>query len=120
MYRHSLLCLVLVACATPPTGTYEVEIFYTCPKADVGSTIELSFNENQLISKITESHDPPLSGMDEDRFERVESYVKDFKRASLGEIKLEQGKGTLKLRATEMPGSQVMDFRLMLLTRLAD
>ena len=100
------------------TGTYKVEIFYTCPKADVGSTVELSFKDSVLTGKITEAHDPPLAGMEHDRFERAESYVKDFKRMTLGNLKLDKGKGTLKLRALEIPGSQVMDFRLMLLTRV--
>ena len=100
------------------TGTYQVEIFYTCPAADVGSVVELSFNGNRLTGRIAEAHDPPLTGMEHDRFERGESYVKDFKRMTLGPIDLEQGKGTLKLRALQIPGSQVMDFRLMLLTRL--
>jgi arylsulfatase A-like enzyme len=100
------------------TGTYKVEVFYTCPKADIGSTVELSFNDSQLVAQITEPHDPPLTGMENDRYPRIESYVKDFKRMTFGTIHLEQGPGTLKLQALEMPGSQVMDFRLMLLTRI--
>ncbi len=35
----------------------------------------------------------------------------------LGTLHLEQGRGELTLRALEIPGSQVMDFRLMMLTR---
>ena len=105
------------SCEVGKTGTYRVEIFYTCPKADIGSTVELSFNGDVLTGKITEPHDPPLTGMEHDRFKRIESYVKDFKRMTLGNIQLKKGKGTLTLRAMEIPGSQVMDFRLMLLTR---
>jgi hypothetical protein len=44
--------------------------------------------------------------------------VKDFKRITLGQIHLEAGKGTLALKAIDMPGAQVMDFRLMLLSRV--
>ncbi len=100
------------------SGTYQVELFYTCPAADIGSTVELSFNDSKLTAKITEPHDPPLTGMEHDRYPRIESYVKDFKRMTLGTIHLEQGAGTLKLQALEIPGSHVMDFRLMLLTRI--
>jgi len=107
-------------CEVGKTGTYKVEIFYTCPKDDVGSTIELSFNNSKLKGNIIEAHDPPLSGMKEDRFVRVESYVKDFKRMTLGNVKLKKGKGVLKLQASNIPGNQVMDFRLMLLTRIED
>ena len=105
-------------CEVGTTGTYRVEIFYACPKADIGSKVELSFNGDVLRGRINEPHDPPLTGMEHDRFERSESYVKDFKRLSLGEIRLKKGKGTLRLRAVEIPGSQVMDLRLMLLTRV--
>jgi hypothetical protein len=100
------------------SGTYEVEIHYACPKADVGSTIELSFNDCRLRGQVSEAHDPPLRGGENDRVERMESYVKDFKSMKLGTIHLEKGKGELTLRALEVPGSQVMDFRLMMLTRV--
>jgi acetamidase/formamidase len=36
---------------------------------------------------------------------------------TLGDIHLKEGTGTLTLQALEIPGSEVMDFRLMLLTR---
>jgi arylsulfatase A-like enzyme len=104
-------------CEVGQTGDYQVELFYTCPKADVGSTVELSFNGAKLIGKIAEPHDPPLIGMEFDRFPRQESYEKDFRRVSLGTIHLEKGVGSLALRALEIPGSQVMDFRLLYLTR---
>lgn len=105
-------------CQVGRTGTYRVEMFYTCPKTDVGSTVEISFGEDVLTGRITEPHDPPLTGMEQDRFERSESYVKDFRRMTLGDIRLKQGQGRLRLRALEIPGSQVMDFRLMLLSRV--
>ncbi len=98
-------------------GDYEVEIWYACPAADVGSTIELSLGDSRLSGKITEAHDPPLRGMEHDRVERVESYVKDFRPMTLGTIHLEKGADTLTLKALEKPGTQVMEFRLMMLRR---
>lgn len=100
------------------SGTYEVEVYYTCPKADVGSTIELSLGDARLKGKITEAHDPPLHGHKEDRFKRAEGYVKDFKSLQLGTIELKKGTGTLTLRALKIPGKQVMDFRLMMFKKL--
>ena len=105
-------------CEVGATGRYRAEIFYTCPKEDVGSTIELVFRESSLIGKITVPHNPPLAGMENDRFKRMESYVKDFRRMTFGEIQLEEGQGTLMLRAKKIPGDTVMDFRLLLLTRV--
>ena len=99
-------------------GEFEVRLWYTCPAEDVGSTFELSFNDAQLTGKITEAHDPPLTGMENDRVERHNSYVKDFKPLNLGTIRLTKGMGTLTLKALEIPGSQVMDFRLLMLKRL--
>lgn len=105
-------------CEVASAGTYRVEIFYTCPEPDIGSTVELSFGQQRLIGRVTRAHDPPLRGMENDRVPRIESYVKDFTRITLGEIRLEAGPGTLTLRALDIPGDQVMDFRLMLLTRV--
>jgi arylsulfatase A-like enzyme len=99
-------------------GDYEVEIYYTCPQKDVGSTIELRFNDARLQGRISQAHDPPLRGGEHDRVRRQESYVKDFRPMKLGTIKLRPGKGELTLRALEIPGSQVMDFRLMMFTRV--
>jgi hypothetical protein len=105
-------------CEVGAAGLYRAEIFYTCPKEDVGSTVELVFGDSSLTGEITVPHNPPLAGMENDRFERMESYVKDFKRMTLGKIQLEEGEGTLMLRAKKIPGDRVMDFRLLLLTRV--
>ncbi|MCP4314173.1 MAG: arylsulfatase [Bacteroidetes bacterium] len=100
------------------SGDYEVELYYSCPAEDVGSVFELSFAQSKLRGKITEAHDPPLTGMEHDRAPRGGSFVKDFKRMPLGSIHLEKGEGVLTLKALEIPGSQVMDFRLLMLNRI--
>jgi arylsulfatase A-like enzyme len=105
-------------CEVGASGIYRAEIFYSCPKEDVGSTVELVLGDSTLTGEITVPHDPPLTGMENDRFKRTESYVKDFRRMTLGEIQLEEGEGTLMLRAKKIPGDTVMDFRLLLLTRV--
>jgi len=98
-------------------GKYEAVIYYTVPAADVGSTIELSFQGNRLEGKVNEANDPPLHGAEHDRAPReMESLVKDFKPMTLGEIELVKGRGQLTLRAPQIPGKSVMDFRLMFLT----
>jgi len=98
-------------------GDFEVEIYYTCPTGDVGSTVELSFNNSRLITKITKANDSKIKGMEYDRVPRIESYVKDFKPMTMGTIHLKKGKGLLTLKALDIPGSQVMDFRLLMLNR---
>jgi arylsulfatase A-like enzyme len=101
----------------PADGTFDVEVYYACPRADVGSLIELSFGDSRLTGKVTEAHDPPALGAEHDRFRRRESYVKNFRPLKLGTLELKKGKGTLTLKALSMPGSQVMEFRLLMLTR---
>jgi arylsulfatase A-like enzyme len=100
-------------------GKYEAVIYYTCPAADVGSTVEFNFLGSRLEGKVTEPNDPPLRGAENDRVPRQgESYVKEFKPMSLGTIELGKGRGLLTLRALTVPGKQVMDVRMVLLTLL--
>ncbi len=101
----------------PQTGEFDVEVYYTCAAKDLGSTIELSFNGTSLVSQVREAHDPPLIGAENDRVPRMESYDKYFQALPLGRIKLKKGAGQLTLRALDIPGAQVMDFRLLMLTR---
>ncbi|MFZ2643461.1 MAG: arylsulfatase [Verrucomicrobiia bacterium] len=100
-------------------GRYEAVVYYTCPKTDVGSTVELSFNGSRIEAIVSEAHDPPLRGQEHDRFPRAgESYVKDFKPMRLGVMELKPGRGELTLRAVKVPGKTVMDVQLILLTLL--
>ncbi len=98
-------------------GQYEAVIYYTCVAENMGVTLQLSYGEARVQNKITEMYDPPLTGMEHDRVPRIESYVKDFKPFSLGNIKLQQGEGTMTLKATNIPGQGAVDFRLMMLKR---
>jgi arylsulfatase A-like enzyme len=98
-------------------GRYEVVVHYTCPAGDVGSTVQCSFGDAKTSTKVAEAHDPPLRGMENDRVPRdSESYVKDFKPLKLGTLELQPGRGKLTLRATDIPGKQVMDVRLVTMT----
>jgi arylsulfatase A-like enzyme len=98
-------------------GRYEVDVYYTCARDDVGSRIEVSFKDARLEGVVAEAHDPSLVGAEHDRVPRdAESYVKDFKPLPLGEMSLEKGRGLLTLRALHIPGKQVMDVRAVTLT----
>ena len=99
------------------TADYEVEILYTCPSADAGSTITLEFNGATLEGKVTPAWDPPLYE-NQDTIARppAESRMKEFRPLRLGRIRLNQGVGLLTLRATHIPNRTVMDLRQMNLT----
>lgn len=99
------------------SGNYEIELFYTCPEQEIGSTVKLSFNDSKLEFKINEACNSPLLD-DRDIYPRMEGYVKEFHRKKVGTIYLEKGKGLLTLQATLIPGDHVMDFRLLLLRKV--
>ncbi|QDT32675.1 arylsulfatase [Thalassoglobus polymorphus] len=101
----------------PEDGTFDVELYYTCKKDDIGCTIQLSDGHAQLETMIQDPHDPPIVGADEDRVRRAESYVKQFQPHNMGQIKMKKGRKTLSLRATKIPGDQAIEFRLLMLKR---
>lgn len=98
-------------------GTYEVSIDYTCPPADAGSTIELSFQDSRLTGSVQPGWDPPLY-TNQDTLPRPhgESQMKEFRTLALGRVQLPAGTGPLTLRALEIPGKSVMDLRRLTLT----
>ena len=111
----------------PAEGEFEVEMYYACPKKDVGSEFEFRFTPNdatddpqtiRVAGKITMAHDPPEFGAEQDRVTRIESYVKNFKPINVGKIKLPKAKGKLSLVATKKAGNEVMQFRLLMLRRM--
>jgi hypothetical protein len=99
-------------------GTYEVDLWYVCPKRDLGSKIVLSCGEESISKNITTPNDPPMVGMQEDRSPRTESYIKAFKPMKMGRIKLRPGQSELRLQAVKIPGEQAMEFRLLMLKRI--
>ena len=99
-------------------GKYEVQMYYACRQDDVGSKIELSIGDEKIEKTIEVANEVPLIGAAEDRFKRVEGYVRDWQPMTLGVVQLEPGKTTLTLRAREVAGEEVADMRLLLFRRL--
>ncbi|MCS7024471.1 MAG: arylsulfatase [Bryobacteraceae bacterium] len=99
-------------------GNYAADLYYTCPEADVGSTVEMSFAGQSVSAVIQPAHDPPLVGAQQDRVKRTESYVKDFRPLRLGTIRLPKTRAPLTLRAVEVKAGSVADVRYVALTRL--
>jgi arylsulfatase A-like enzyme len=124
-------------------GDYRVELYYTCPQEDLGSTIELRHGDTSIRAQVTEANDPPLRGAEADRVRRRyfvdgvevekwpsgkaeadrvqvgESYVKDFKPLDLGIIPLKEGRNPLTLRALKVAGNEVMDVKFLMFTRVS-
>lgn len=100
-------------------GDYDVTLYYTCKKENVGANLTLSIGDTQISHEVYEAHDPPLIGMDHDRGRpRGESYVKDFKPLRMGRMHLHKGKSLMVLKADKMVGDEVIDFRLMMFEKV--
>lgn len=98
-------------------GEYLVELYYTCPEEDLGAEFRLQVGENHVDARVTKAHNPPLKGMENDRIERMESYVKDFNPMPVGSIVLAKGKQRISLKALNIPGDQVMEVQKLLFTK---
>jgi arylsulfatase A-like enzyme len=98
-------------------GNYAVTLYYTCPLADAGSTVELSLGDARLTGTIAPGWDPPLyTNQDTVPRNDQESRMKEFRPLNWGTIHLEKGRGQLRLRATTIPGQSVADVRLLTLS----
>ena len=101
-------------------GKFEVFARYTSPAADTGSTVVMEFLGQSMTALLETAHDSPEIGAAEDRVPRIESYIKDFANISFGEIELTAGRGPLTVRATNIPGSQVMEIAGLTLVRITN
>jgi hypothetical protein len=99
-------------------GDYAADVYYTCPEKDLGSILKLAFGGASVSGKVTEANDPPVAGAEHDRIPRQESYVKAFKPMRLGSIHLARGNGAMTLSAVNIPGSQAIEFRMLVLRRM--
>jgi arylsulfatase A-like enzyme len=93
-------------------GEYDVEVLYTCPLADAGSTFVVSCGDARLTGRVEPGWDPPLYTT-QDTLTRPagESKMKEFRTLRPGTIHLPAGRGLLTLSALDIPGKSVMDVR---------
>jgi len=101
-------------------GDYRAQVYYTCTKEDLGTVLELRCGESAITQKVTVANDPPLVGRESDRSpRRSESFMKDFVPLDLGVIHLKKGPNQLVLKALEIPGTQSIEMRLIMLNRIS-
>jgi arylsulfatase A-like enzyme len=99
-------------------GTFEVQMYYSCDADDVGSTVRLVCGESTIEATITKPNEVPLIGAAEDRFDRVEGYVRRWKPMDLGKMKLSAGQKSLMLQAVDVAGEEVANMRLLMFRRV--
>ena len=98
-------------------GRYEPALLYTCPAADVGSTIRLEVGGQMVEAALTKAHDPePIRSPD--RVPRGEVYEKVWATLVFPAVKLREGRTRITVRATKIPGRQVADLKAVRLRRV--
>ena len=68
-------------------------------------------------AKVRKAFDPPLYDKSKERVEKSHYFVKDFKPLKLGSIRLNKGRGFLRLTAPRITGKQAIDVHSIELTR---
>lgn len=105
-------------------GEYEVVVFYTCAEGDQGAVITVSIDEapSDQVARggVDEPFDPPLYDKSKERVKDSHYFVKDFRPLSLGTLRLQAGRGVLRLKAESKPGEEVIDVHSIQLVRKAD
>ncbi len=96
--------------------SYQVFLEYTVPPADRGARISVTVGGQQLGQVISEAHDPEYIPSP-DRVTRIEVYEKEWARLEIGSVTLPAGRQQVVLKALEIPGSQVCEFRRLLLVK---
>ena len=99
-------------------GKNNVSLYYTLAESSVGTQLTLEFMNNKITKNIINSHDPELEGMGDDRIKRIESYTKEFKKITLGDLYFEEGVSSLKLKTSDLIGNKSIDFRLLVLEKV--
>ncbi|MCC8095987.1 MAG: sulfatase-like hydrolase/transferase [Tannerellaceae bacterium] len=85
---------------------------------DVGALISLKAGKEELLARLTQPNDTPMTGAELDRVPRTESYMKGFAPFPLGTIRLDRQVREITLQAVDIPGKRVMDLFLLVLKRV--
>ena len=101
-------------------GLFEVEVYYACSEKNIGSEIQLQFNQSSVSNKIQVANNVPMMGMEHDKVLREESYVKDFKSMKLGTINLKKGTGILELTSKHLNIPDDLECNLITLRRISE
>ena len=100
------------------SGTFEIEVYYACSDANIGSEIRIEFEGDSLIGSLSDSNEKPLIGRKNDRVLRIESYTKEFLPMKLGRIELKKGEGELKLRVSSLKKVDDLEISSITLRRI--
>jgi arylsulfatase A-like enzyme len=100
-------------------GIFEIEVFYACSEKNIGTALEIKFNDASIAQKISEANNVPVMGMEHDKVERDESYVKDFKPMKLGNVALKKGRGIMELSSKNLLSPDDLECNMITFRRIS-
>ena len=99
------------------SGKSNVELYYTLPENSVGTEIAIEYEDQIIYKELKTFHDPKLQGYEKDIVKRIESYTKEFKKVTIGDMYFKKGPSVLKLKTSKKIGKSSIDFRLLVLKK---
>ncbi len=100
------------------TGNYYADIYYNAEKDEIGTEIELIAGNQKGLISIEKEFNAQLKGMENDRFKRIESYVKEFipQRSSI--FQLEKGEQIIRLKRKTNSKGKGIEFKKIIFYKL--
>ncbi len=100
------------------TGNYYADIYYNAEKDEIGTEIEIIVGNQKGLISIEKEFNAQLKGMENDRFKRIESYVKDFipQRSSI--FQLEKGEQIIRLKRKTNSKGKGIEFKKIIFYKL--
>ena len=91
-------------------GVYEVTLYYTAAKENIGVTLCLSDGRgHETSSVVRKAFDPPLYDKSKERVSKSHYTMKPFRALSFGALPLEKGRCLLSLSASDLQTAGVVD-----------
>ncbi|MDZ7314814.1 MAG: arylsulfatase [candidate division KSB1 bacterium] len=97
-------------------GVYEVSIDYRCEAAAIGVEFYLEAFKQRLAGVIRQAYAPPPIPSP-DRVPRKEVFEQQWRRLTVGKMRLEQGRTALRLRLLRLPNAEAPEIKAVHIKR---
>lgn len=98
-------------------GQYNATVHYTCASGNEGVRVTAQIDDGDATSAVVKDvFDPPLYDKSKERVLPSHYFVKDFRPLKLGTLKLNQGRQTLRLKASNFQGTAAIDVHSIVIT----
>lgn len=101
------------------SGVYRISLFYSCSAANVGSTFRLEFESRVLDGVVSRPFDAPQQPSP-DRVPRKEVYEREWGELVVGDIHLEPGISSVRIRPVRIAKDNLMDLKALRIQKLSE